>query len=117
MKRRPKSARAARTKARELTALLHRLVSVSQSPERLIELYYWSLEPELAEVMRHYITLPNEPRSALRAFLAMTADCAESVRVAVISDGQVTLSSPVVSKLMMAMAMRPVPDDESESVH
>lgn len=78
MKRRPKSARAARTKARELTALLHRLVSVSQSSERLIELYYWSLDPELAEVMRHYITLPNEPRNALRAFLTMTADCAES---------------------------------------
>ena len=117
MKGFPKSISTVRATTSELTELLHRLVRLSPNPERLVELYYWSVEPELAAFMRQYISLPDEPRNALLAFLAMTADCAESVRVMVTLDGQITLSSPVVSKLMAKMAAKPVSDAEPESMH
>ena len=105
------------SKGRELAELLHRLIDHCRNPARLIELYYWSVEPELADVMRQYNTLPDNPRTALRVFFSMTKDCPESISVTVDQDGQVTLSSSIVSELMRARSQDPISEGQSESMH
>jgi DNA-directed RNA polymerase subunit L len=111
--RSPREKRAIR---KELAEILHRLVRCSENPERLIELYYWTAEHEIIEIIRQYISLPDEPKKALRAFLSMTSDCTDSVRVNVNKEGHVTFSSPVVTKLMKTMGRVPVRDQKLESV-
>ena len=53
-----------------LAGLLRRIVEECPHPARLIELYYWSAEHELADVMRQFIALSPEVRATLHAFLA-----------------------------------------------
>jgi hypothetical protein len=105
------------SKRDELAELLQRLIDHCCNPARLIELYYWSVEPELAAVMRQYTSLPANPRTALRAFLSMTKDCSESISVTVGQDGQITLSSPIVSELMYTMTQNPISKGHSECTH
>jgi hypothetical protein len=102
---------------RALRALLRRLAGTCRDPAHMIELYYWSEESELIGILRRYITLPDEPRDALRAFLAMTADCPETVQVTVSPDGHVTLSSPAVTAVMLESAPLQPENDRSEAVH
>lgn len=78
-------------------------IVATKDPARLIEICYWSAEPELAEVMRQFIALPELPKNALVAFFAMARGNADSVVVTVGPMGEVTLSSPVVSYLMQVM--------------
>lgn len=84
----------------KVRAVLRELVEVCPHPARLLELCYWSAEPELLETLHGYIGLPEQPREALRAFLTMVADCPDTVRVQVSRNGDVTLSSPVIAQLM-----------------
>ena len=65
----------------EVRALLERIVAECADPARWIELYYWSAEPQLAEVMRQYIALSGEARSALHAFLAAGDPGSITVRI------------------------------------
>lgn len=95
-----KSPQSAPEPASKVRPVLRELVEVCPHPERLLELYYWSAEPDLLQTLQRYIGLPDEPRAALRAFLTMVADCPDSVRVHVSRDGDITLSSPVIARLM-----------------
>jgi hypothetical protein len=83
----------------ELTQLLERLVADCEDPARLIELYYWSVEPELAEVMRQYMALPDEVRAALHAFLTLAASDPGSVTHRMTRDGEMILSSPATAEV------------------
>ncbi len=103
MKAVAKPPRRVRPKSDELRVLLHRLADNCRHPAQLIELYYWSVETDLARVMQEYIALPDGPKSALRAFLSMTRHCPETVQATVTVDGQITLSSPLVSEIMGEM--------------
>ncbi|HWE77512.1 MAG TPA: hypothetical protein VG270_03225 [Pseudolabrys sp.] len=80
-----------------LRAVLKRIAVTCSEPARLLELCYWSEEPELLAVLRHYVNLPEKARDALRAFLAITADCPETVDVRLTAEGHVRLASPVLS--------------------
>lgn len=102
---------------RALRQTLRRLAGACRDPAHVIELYYWSGEPALIGILRRYIALPNEPRDALCAFLTMTADCPESVQVTVNREGQVTLSSPAVTSLMLGSATSRPKRDNTEAVH
>lgn len=102
---------------RELRSVLRHLADTCEDPAHMIELYYWSAEPELIGLLRRYITLPDEPRDALRAFLTATADCPETVRVTVSQDGQVTLYAPTVADGMRKTAHPRINDEPSEVVH
>ena len=95
-----KSPQSVQESASKVRAVLRELVEVCPHPARLLELYYWSAEPDLLRTLQRYIGLPDQPREALRAFLTMVADCPESVRVHVSRDGEVTLSSPTIARLM-----------------
>lgn len=99
-KKTPQSAPAPDSKVR---AVLHELIETCPHPSRLVELYYWSAEPELLETLHRFLSLPEAPHQALRAFLAMVADCPDSVSVAVSRNGTVTLSSLAVAQLMNTM--------------
>ena len=114
VKKLPQSAPEPASKAR---AVLRELIECCPDPARLLELYYWSAEPELLDLVRRYIDLPERPREALRAFLSMVADCPDSVVVNVSRNGDVTLSSPAVAQLMNKMDVFRARDGEREVPH
>ena len=114
---RPARPRVPRPDDHDLTDLLQKVVKRCDDPARLFELYYWSQEPELAEVMRQFIAMPDEARSALGAFFSMAKGHVESVTVAVSPAGEVTLSSPVVSELMGMTLTTTMPEKGPESLH
>ena len=87
-----------------LTGVLKRIVEECPHPARLIELYYWSAEHELAEVMRQYIALTPEVRAALHAFLLLVKDEPGSVTVEIAANGEMTFSAPAAEELAKKIA-------------
>jgi hypothetical protein len=65
----------------------------------LLEYYYWTREPGMLEIIRAIAALPEEARSALEAFFAMSH---ESGAVAARWDpaGRLTLASPQIGQTM-----------------
>ena len=102
---------------RNLRSVLRRLAADCAEPAHVIELYYWSVEPQLITLLRRIIALPAEPREALRAFLTVTADCPETVCVVVNDEGNVTLRSPAVSEAMLKTGPTPVKGRQPDAVH
>lgn len=94
---------------------LHRLVKQSSHPARILESYYWSLEPELLQIMRYFIALPDAAKSVLYAFLRMSSDSPDSVTAVVGPKGEVTLFSPAVSEVVGLISANK--DTRIESVH
>jgi hypothetical protein len=87
-----------------LSGLLKRLVEECPHPARLIELYYWSAEHELAEVMRQYVGLSADVKVALHAFLMLVKDDPASVSVRIDPNGELTFTSPAGEELAKMMA-------------
>jgi hypothetical protein len=85
------------------TELLKRIAADCRDPARLVELYYWSAEPELAEVMRQYMALSEEVRAALHAFLMLANDPA-SVTHQITNEGDMILSSPATAEVARNLA-------------
>jgi hypothetical protein len=92
-----------------LTDVLKRLVEECPHPERLIELYYWSAEPDLAEVMRQYVGLSPEVRAAFYAFLTLVRDGPGSVTVKIAANGDMSFSSPAAVELARKIVEPAVP--------
>jgi hypothetical protein len=88
----------------ELIELLKHLVTNCRDPARLIELYYWSVEPELAEVMRQYIALPRDVSATLHAFLMLAAADPGSVSLRINREGEMILSSPAALELARTLS-------------
>jgi hypothetical protein len=61
--------------------LVELLVSECRNPARLLELYYWSLEPGLLPIIRRCAALPDRTRVQLVDFLH--ASVPESVGTAI----------------------------------
>jgi hypothetical protein len=89
---------------RPLNGVLKRIVEDCPHPGRLIELYYWSSERELADVMRQYIALSAEVRAALHAFLLLVKDAPGSVTVRIADNGELAFSAPAAEELARKMA-------------
>jgi hypothetical protein len=87
-----------------LNRVLKRIVEDCPHPGRLIELYYWSSERELADVMRQYIALSAEVRAALHAFLLLVKDAPGSVTVRIAENGELAFSAPAALELARRMA-------------
>jgi hypothetical protein len=87
-----------------LSAVLKRLFEECPHPARLLELYYWSAEHDLAEVMRQYIALSAEVRAALHAFLLLVKDAPGSVTVRIAENGELAFSAPAAVELARRMA-------------
>ena len=75
------------------SAVAHCILSECEDSTRLLELFYWSREPGLLEIMRAIATMPEDARTALEVFLAMSH---EPTAIAAHWDGsgQLTLTSP-----------------------
>jgi hypothetical protein len=86
-----------------LSGLLKRLVEECPHPARLIELYYWSAEHDLAEVMRQYVGLSADVRTALHAFLMLVKDDPASVTARIATNGELTFSCPAGEELARKM--------------
>jgi hypothetical protein len=87
-----------------VAGVLKRIVEECPHPGRLIELYYWSTEHELADVMRQYIALSSEVRAALHAFLLLVKDAPGSVKVRIAANGELAFSAPAAAELARRMA-------------
>src|ERR1700730_3763159 len=59
---------------------------------RVVELYYWSREPGMLEIIRALIEMPERTRASIEAFLTMSHDPA-AVTAVWDSAGRLTLSS------------------------
>jgi hypothetical protein len=112
-----KSPQTAPEPVNKVRAVLRELVEVCPHPTRLLELYYWSAEPELLQTLHRYISMPEQPREALRAFLTMVEDSPDSVRVHVSRNGDVTLSSHVIAQLMNSRDVLRPNTDQAEASH
>ena len=88
----------------QLASVLKRIVEECPHPARLIELYYWSGEHQLADVMRQYIALAPEVRATLHAFLMLVKDEPGSVTVEIATNGEMTFSAPAAEELAKRMA-------------
>jgi hypothetical protein len=94
---------------RPLNGVLKRIVEDCPHPGRLLELYYWSSERELAEVMRQYVALSSEVRAALHAFLLLVKDAPGSVTVRIAPNGDLAFSAPAAAELASRMAKTDLP--------
>ena len=112
-----KSPQSAPEPASKVRSVLREIVECCPHPSRLLELYYWSAEPELLATLHRYINLPQQPREALQAFLTMVADCPDSVNVQVSRNGAITLSSPVIARLMSKMDVLRANTDPADVSH
>jgi len=101
----------------DVKQVLHNLLERSGNPSRLLEVYYWSTEPELVEFIRQFLALPNSTRFALTAFMSMTKDAWGSVAVTIGLNGEITLSSPAVAEAMKMRTLTSIPHESSESMH
>jgi hypothetical protein len=79
-----------RTRSSRTDDLIGALVSECRDPARLLELYYWSTEPALLPIIRGLVSLPNETRAQLQAFLLSAEP--ESIIAKLEADGQIRLA-------------------------
>lgn len=87
-----------RIKARS-RRLIRTLVAGCGSTAAVLELYYWSREPGMIEMMRGVIAMPEQTRAALEAFIALARD-PKSIEANLNPAGALTLSSPETSKTL-----------------
>ena len=102
-----------RSNSSGLVQLINRLASSCENPAHVLELLYWSREPELAEIMRNIVAMPEETRRTLHAFFRLAEGDLKSMAVEVNANGDLTLSSSIVTDLLtmvdMAVAEKRVP--------
>jgi hypothetical protein len=84
--------------APDIAQLLATLIAEVKDPERLIELYYWSLEPELAATVRFLLGMEAKARETIYAFCGVSAP--ESVKCRIGQEGEVTLSGSGGKKML-----------------
>jgi hypothetical protein len=89
---------AAARKARG-NALLERVAKQIDSPERLVELYYWSREPELLATIRAIVAMPPASQAALATFLDIAGD-PQSIAATVDGHGKLTFTSPHIAEAL-----------------
>jgi hypothetical protein len=81
----------------DLQKLVEQIFRQLDSPARVMELYYWSREPGLLDIIRSIIAMPAHTRDALEAFLTMAGD-PETVAAGIDNAGRLTLSSPQIGQ-------------------
>lgn len=85
----------------DVARVLRQLVENCNDPSRFLELFYWSEEATLAEFMRGYISLPDDAKYTLHAFLRLAEKDLSSLTISVNSQGELVLSSRAVSSSLV----------------
>ena len=91
--------RRARLKRCELDDVLTSIVAGCPNPSRMVELYYWSQEPGLLDIIRVIAGLDPATRGVVEAFVAMARD-PRSVTASLDGTGQLTLAAPEIAQAM-----------------
>ena len=76
----------------QLDRLIEHIFRQLDSPARVMELYYWSREPQLLEIIRSIIAMPAQSREQLEAFLSMAGDPA-TIAASIDKNGRLSLTS------------------------
>ena len=110
-----KSARSRRSNTRSshdpaTERLIRTLVEGCGSPAEALELYYWSREHGLIEVIRGIATMPENTRAAIEAFVALARD-PRSITAELDSRGVLTLASAEAARAV-ALARHAVEEEE-----
>jgi hypothetical protein len=71
------------------------LVNGGTDPSRLLELYYWTREPGIVELIRAYLDLPAAAQRSLGDFLLSAKP--QSVTASFDAHGRLVLSRPIAS--------------------
>ena len=79
-------------KERTTRRLIQTLAHGCDSPAKVLELYYWSKEPGLLEVIRGVAAMREEVRAVIEAFIALAGD-AQSTSADLDGRGVLTLAS------------------------
>jgi hypothetical protein len=90
--------------------LIRTLVAGCNSPAEALELYYWSREPGLIEVIRAIATMQEDTRAAIEAFIALARD-AKSIKAELDARGVLTLASAEAARTV-ALAQYAAEEDE-----
>jgi hypothetical protein len=89
--------------------LVRALVAGCGSPAQVLELYYWSKEPGLVDLIRGIVAMPEEARATLETFMAISRD-AKSVVATLDRCGVLSLTSANAMKTV-ALAQYAAEDD------
>ena len=101
----------------EVKRVLHQLIERSPHPSRFLEVYYWAAEPNIAEFVRQFLALSDSARRTLTAFMNMTRDAENSVKVTIGLKGELILSSPAVSDAMKLKSVASISPEPPEFLH
>jgi hypothetical protein len=85
-----------------LEQLVELIMRQLDSPARVIELYYWSREPQLLDIIRSVIAMPEQTREKLEAFLSMAGD-PETIAATLDNAGRLSLTSSHVADALDLM--------------
>jgi hypothetical protein len=111
--RRRTAARPKRRSARDL--LMRTLAAGCDKPADALEIYYWSKEPGLVEIIRAIAMMPEEARAAIEAFVALAHDQG-TVRARLDPRGVLTLAS-VQAARSVALAQYAAANDIDDVPH
>ena len=84
----------------QVRRLIKAMVSECQNPVRLLELHYWSTEPELLPIIRGFALLPSQTRATLEAFIRGTDP--NGVSAEIDAGGQIRLTPKHTGKFAVA---------------
>jgi hypothetical protein len=79
--------------------LFQLLIQGIESPERAVELCYWSRDPELLEAIRMFAAMTPASQAAVLAFFAIAGE-AESIVAKMDGAGTLTLTSPRIGEAL-----------------
>jgi hypothetical protein len=83
--------KAVRYRRTDLARAVSDLIVQAGDPAKVLELYYWSLEPGALECIRAIVAMPVEARVALQAFL--TAPATQNISASLDPSGNLRLRS------------------------
>lgn len=89
-----------------------RILAECGNPAQMFELYYWSREPGMIDLVRGIAAMPEEARAAFEAFVALARD-PRLIRGVLSAHGELTLVSPDVSQTI-ALARYSTDDDAED---
>ena len=93
----PKRKSAAPSRKTRMTVLLEHVAKQIDCPERIVELCYWSREPELLATIRAIVAMPPASQAALATFLDIAGD-PQSVAASIDGRGTLTFTSPNIAE-------------------
>lgn len=111
--RRHSSKKITSAKERTTERLIQTLARGCDTPAEVLELYYWSKEPGLIEVIRGIAAMREEVRAAIEAFIALAGDV-KSASADLDGRGVLTLASTDAAR-SVALARYLAADDTDDA--